>query len=63
MSTQTITTSVLGKTKMSGASFENPDGSPLKIDTDYFGGIRPSKSPFVGPFKELKLGEQTIRVW
>ena len=61
--TQLIKTEFLGKTKMSGAAFENPDGSALKINTDYFGKKRSMSSPLVGPFEYLPEGEHRIKVW
>jgi len=48
---------------MSGVAFENPDGSPITIDKDYFDKKRDTSSPYVGPFEGLKEGEQTIKVW
>lgn len=63
LKTNLVTTGLLGKAKMPAESFENPDGTPLKIDTDYFGAKRPNVSPACGPVEGLKAGEQTIRVW
>ena len=34
---KTLTTALLGKAKVTGGAYKNPDGSPLKITTDYFG--------------------------
>ena len=61
--TQLVTTKLLGKTKNSGVAFENPDGSPIVIDKDYFDKKRSDSSPFVGPFEGLKEGEQVLQVW
>jgi len=58
-----VTTSLLGKAKMPDVPFENPDGTPLKIDNDYFGSKRSETSPMVGPFEKLKQGTQVIKVW
>jgi hypothetical protein len=63
MQTQLITTSFLGKAKIPDVPFENADGTPLILDTDYAGNHRSETSPFVGPFENLKMGRQTIRVW
>ncbi len=63
MNTELITTDMLGKAKMPDESFENPDGTPIKIDTDYFGKPRSTASPACGPFEGIKAGEQTIKVW
>jgi len=61
--TQRITTKLLGKTKMSGLPFEHPDGSPLEIDTDYFGNKRSITNPLVGPFENYNKGSQIIKIW
>jgi hypothetical protein len=53
----------LGKAIAPGAAFENSDGTPLKIDQDYFGNKRSETNPFVGPFENLKEGMQVIKVW
>jgi len=58
-----VTTELLGKAKIPDAPYENPDGSPLKIDTDYFGRKRNADNPFPGPFETLKDGKQEIKVW
>jgi len=44
-----VTTERLGKAKVSGLAYENPDGSPLVIDTDYYGKKRNSAHPTPGP--------------
>jgi hypothetical protein len=61
--TRLVTTSLLGKAKMPDVPFENPDGSSLKIDSDYSGNQRSGNAPMVGPFEKLEMGEQTIKVW
>ncbi len=49
METPTVSTALLGMAFEPEQSFENPDGSPIVFDTDYFGGHR-SVSPLPGPF-------------
>jgi alpha-N-arabinofuranosidase len=49
--TRLVTTALLGKAKASGLPYETPDGSPLKIDTDYFGAKRNPVDPTPGPFE------------
>ncbi|MBR2672526.1 MAG: hypothetical protein IKE27_10055, partial [Oscillospiraceae bacterium] len=44
-----ITTDILGKAIEPEQRFENPDGSPLEIDSDYFGAKR-SEKIIPGPF-------------
>jgi alpha-L-arabinofuranosidase len=61
--TRFVTTSLLGKAKMPGVPFENPDGSELKIDKDLLGSKRSETSPLVGPFESLKPGVQVIKIW
>lgn len=58
--TEIINTKKLGKTKLSNYLFENPDGSDIVIDKDYFGKPR-SQNPAIGPFEFLS--EQRIKVW
>jgi len=58
-----VTTEALGKAKVSGCGYENPDGTPLRITTDYFGKKRDEKNPFPGPFELSSDGQQNLRVW
>ncbi len=58
-----ITTKFLGKTKITRLLFENPDGSPLKIDKDYFGDLRNDKHPVPGPFENTGKGNVKLKVW
>jgi hypothetical protein len=58
-----ITTGLLGKAQIPDLPFENPDGSPLKLDTDYLGKQRNADNPFPGPFETIKDGTQEIKVW
>jgi hypothetical protein len=60
--TALVTTELLGKAKIPGLPFENPDGSPLKIDTDYFGKRRNEASPTAGPFENPGAGPLTLKV-
>jgi alpha-N-arabinofuranosidase len=58
-----ITTELLGKAKISAARYENPNGSPLKVDTDYFGKRRSGTNPTPGPFENPGEGALKLRVW
>ena len=60
---QIITTRVLGRAKIPNLSYENPDGSLLKVDTDYFGKHRSKTHPTVGPFENPGEGALQIKVW
>jgi len=58
-----VITSLLGRAKMSKAAYENPDGTSLKIDTDYFGKKRSQTNPSSGPFENPGKGKLTLKVW
>ena len=58
-----ITTSMLGKAKMARQAFENADGSPLKIDTDYLGKKRSDSNPSAGPFENPGKDLIKLKVW
>lgn len=58
-----VTTELLGKARMTGAGFENPDGSPFTIDSDYFGRKRSSNNPSIGPFESPGKGTLKLEVW
>lgn len=60
--TALVTTEVLGKAKIPQASYENPDGTPLKVDTDFFGKPRNPSAPTPGPFENPGSGELKINV-
>jgi hypothetical protein len=61
--TRVISTQLLGKAKIPGLPYENADGSPLVIDTDYFGKKRSATNPSAGPFENPGQGELKIKVW
>lgn len=58
-----INTAILGRAKIPKAAFDNPDGTPLTMDTDYFGAKRSEKNPSVGPFENPGKGELKLKVW
>jgi len=58
-----ITTELLGKAKIPKEFFENPDGTPLKTDRDYFGNIRSEANAYAGPFVDLAKGKIVLKVW
>jgi len=53
----------LGKAIIPGLPFENTDGSPIRIEMDYFGHKRNVLNPSPGPFEIVKSVKQRIRVW
>ena len=61
--TQLVTTALLGKAKIPKEAFENPDGTPLKIDTDYLGKKRSESNPSAGPFEKQGRGLVKLKVW
>ncbi|MBN1347099.1 MAG: right-handed parallel beta-helix repeat-containing protein [Phycisphaerae bacterium] len=61
--TRTVTTALLGKAKIPDLPYENPDGSPLVVDTDYSGSKRDASKPTPGPFENAGTGGLELRVW
>ena len=61
--TAVVTTKRLGLAAVTKAAYENPDGTPLTIDTDYFGKQRNTSAPCPGPFAKPSVGKLTLRVW
>lgn len=58
-----VTSALLGRTKVSDQPFEQADGKPLKIDTDYFGKPRNPANPTPGPFEKPGDVPVTLKVW
>jgi alpha-N-arabinofuranosidase len=58
-----VNSALLGKASISGAAFENRDGTPLLIDTDYFGNKRTADNPTPGPFAWDGQSNIRIKVW
>ena len=56
------TTDMLNRVRIVDAEFENPDGSKLILDRDYFHEQK-TETSVTGPIRALKGGENTIRVW
>jgi alpha-N-arabinofuranosidase len=61
--TKLVTTERLGKARVAGVSYENADGSPLQVDTDFFGKARSRARPTAGPFEQPGAGPLALRVW
>ena len=59
--TALVTTELIGKAKVAGVGYENPDGSPLKIDVDYFRKTRNPAHPCAGPFETAS--DTNLKVW
>ena len=58
-----INTDYLSSSLRTGQAWENPDGSPLQIDSDYFGTKRNLENPSAGPFEEPGSGKLRLQVW
>jgi alpha-N-arabinofuranosidase len=56
-----VGTALLGKAVIPDLAYEQPDGSPIRIDTDYFGSSRSQSNPTPGPFEHPGHGE--FKVW
>jgi hypothetical protein len=59
--TTPVSTKRLGKATIPGLPYENRDGSPLNIDTDYFGKKRSKTNPTAGPFENPDTGTLRLR--
>lgn len=57
-----VATEMLGRAAIPDLPYEQPDGTPLHIDTDYFGKSRNETNPVAGPFGSV--GEACeFKVW
>jgi alpha-N-arabinofuranosidase len=61
--TQPVTTALLGEAKLPGLPYVNADGSPVIVDTDYFGRRRSKSRPTPGPFERPGNGSLSLKVW
>jgi hypothetical protein len=61
--TTRVTTSLLGKARIPGLAYENADGSPVIIDSDYFGNKRKASGPSPGPFEDPGPGDLKLKIW
>ena len=55
-----VTTDLLGNAKIPNLPYEQPDGAPYCIDTDYLGEKRNASNPFPGPFEYSGDGIKTV---
>lgn len=62
-STQRVTTELLGKARVSRLPYENMDGAPVVIGSDYFGRQRSAATPSPGPFENPGSGDVKLKVW
>ena len=61
MQAETVDTKRLGMPRISEAPYENPDGSPITIDSDLFGNAR-GGNPTVGPIENIGTGRVKILI-
>jgi alpha-N-arabinofuranosidase len=57
-----VTTDVLGKAVIPDLPYERPDGSPIRIDSDFFGKKRATTNPTPGPFEAPGAGPLRIKL-
>ncbi|MHC4167390.1 MAG: right-handed parallel beta-helix repeat-containing protein [Planctomycetota bacterium] len=62
-SRQLVTTELLGRAKIPDLPYEQPEGSPYRINDDYFGKERNRDNPFPGPFEPGEGGKLGLKVW
>jgi alpha-L-arabinofuranosidase len=58
-----VTTERLGKASVPNLPYEQPDGTPIRVNTDYFGHTRNETSPAPGPFETPGAGRTVLKVW
>jgi alpha-N-arabinofuranosidase len=58
-----VTSTLLGRVIIPDLPFENPDGTPVRVETDYLGMPRNSSNPSPGPFEIGSGGRMKILVW
>ncbi len=55
-----VTTELLGRAAIPDLPYEQPDGTPIRVNTDYFGKPRSDEDPTPGPFEGI--GEGVVRL-
>lgn len=50
----------LGDCRVNGIAYQDYDGSPLHLNSDYFGNIRSSRNVLTGPFESVNADNQWI---
>ena len=57
-----ITADLLGKASISGLSYEQPDGTPIRFGTDFLGVKRSESDPMPGPFEIPATGALSVKL-
>jgi alpha-N-arabinofuranosidase len=60
---RTVTTALLGKAAIPDLPYEQADGQPIRIDTDFFDKQRKAADPTPGPFENPGAGRLSLEVW
>jgi alpha-L-arabinofuranosidase len=60
---KTVTTELLGRVSVPDLPYEQYDGKPYLLDSDYLGAATDTKAPFPGPFALSSYDNQPIRIW
>jgi hypothetical protein len=63
MKNEVVSTALLGEAKIPNQKYENPDGTEITIDTDYFGKERGTRNPSPGPFRLDSKNSNHYKVW
>lgn len=58
-----VTSERLGKAVIPDLPFVHPDGTPVRLDTDYFNRPRNAANPFPGPVEISGAARHVLRVW
>jgi alpha-N-arabinofuranosidase len=57
-----VTTELLGKAAIPGLPYEQPDGTAIRVERDYFGKPRSETNPTPGPIENPGSGPVTVKV-
>lgn len=63
LSAPIVTSAALKEALVAEAAFENPDGSAVIFNTDYFSHTRNNSGNEPGPFATINTGESSVKVW
>ena len=58
-----VTSALLGNASIPGLPFEQADGTPYQLDTDYLAAPRNVTTPFPGPFETVSAGANVWKVF
>ncbi|MCY2953155.1 MAG: right-handed parallel beta-helix repeat-containing protein [Planctomycetota bacterium] len=57
-----VTTELLGKASIPNLPYERPDGTPIRVNSDYLGNQRSEANPTPGPLENPGTGALTVKV-